>query len=323
MPTNIPNTWDAVKQPSDDAASGDVWFWKETYRGFHDGLKIALEEFQKFSKIAIQLQLESSPFEKDLNRLERLVSWGEEKLNDNQPDVTIGGASFLTLRYLKAGGLLRAQRLIETRRSFLQKNSIVPNSLLKAYDQKIEQALNIAEFGVLKGLRPAELFFEVVPDEPQRTESAIPSKLVGLLGGATYESELVVIDPILRERCLNILNTLDEKGLATQFDTVIREMSVILEDRLRQLSGCSAKLSGAELISAAMAGDNPRIQFSDRKDLQESAHLLFRGYSGFIRNEVMHKLVPSFTRQRVSQLLAMVDYLLDLLSTAKIPNRTP
>ena len=99
-------------------------------------------------------------------------------------------------------------------------------------------------------------------------------------------------------------------------------MGVILEDRVRQLSGCSEKLSGAELISAAMSGEKPRILFSDRKDLQESAHLLFRGCSGFIRNEVMHKLIPSFTRQRVSQMLTMVDYLLDLLSTAKIPDRT-
>jgi len=32
----------------------------------------------------------------------------------------------------------------------------------------------------------------------------------------------VLVDPALRARCLNILNTLDEKGLATQFDTVIR-----------------------------------------------------------------------------------------------------
>ena len=76
------------------------------------------------------------------------------------------------------------------------------------------------------------------------------------------------------------------------------------------------------LFQLRWGGEKPRIQFSDRKDLQESAHLLFRGYSGFIRNELMHELVPSFTRQRVSQLLAMVDYLLDLLSTAKIPNRT-
>ena len=321
MPANIPNTWDAVKQPSDDAVAGDVWFWKETYRGYQEGLEIALEEFKKFEEIASQLKLESSPFEKDLDRLQRLVSWGEDKLNDTHPDVRIGGASFLTLRYLKAGALLRAQRLIENRMVFLRQNRIVPNSLLKAYDQKIEQALNMAELGMLKGLKPAELFFEVVPDEPRPTEDATQSRLVGLLGGATYESELVVVDPALRERCLNILNTLDEKGLVTQFDTVIREMSVILEDRIRQLTGSSEKLSGAELISAAMGGEKPRIRFSDRKDLQESAHLLFRGYSGFIRNEVMHKLVPSFTRQRVSQLLAMVDYLLDLLSTAKIPTR--
>jgi hypothetical protein len=254
MPANIPNTWDGVKQPSDDAVAGGVWFWKDTYRAFHEGLKIALEEFQNFSEIASQLQLESSPYEKDMNHLERIVSWGEEKLKGNHPDVTISGASFLTLRYLRAGALLRAQGLIENRRDFLEKNRIVPNSLLKAYDQKIEQALIIAELGMLKGLRPAELFFEVVPDEPRTTEGATPSRLVGLLGGATYESELVVVDPALRARCLNILNTLDEKGLVTQFDTVIREMSVILEDRVRQLSQCSEKLSGAELISAAMGG---------------------------------------------------------------------
>ena len=94
-----------------------------------------------------------------MNHLERIVSWGEEKLKGNHPDVTISGASFLTLRYLKAGALLRAQRLIENRRDFLEKNRIVPNSLLKGYDQKIEQALNIAELGMLKGVKAGRIVF--------------------------------------------------------------------------------------------------------------------------------------------------------------------
>jgi len=47
----------------------------------------------------------------------------------------------------------------------------------------------------------------------------------------------VLVDPALRARCLNILNTLDEKGLATQFDTVIREMaSNLLRCRTMQKS---------------------------------------------------------------------------------------
>ena len=66
-----------------------------------------------------------------------------------------------------------------------------------------------------------------------------------------------------------------------------------------------------------MGKPTPRIKFSDVKDLQESAHLLFRGYSGFVRNEVMHGLVPSYTRERVLQLIGMVDYLLFILSAAE------
>ena len=94
-------------------------------------------------------------------------------------------------------------------------------------------------------------------------------------------------------------------------------MSVILEDRVRLLSGCDGKLSGIELFAAAMTGATPRIRFSDRKDLQEAAHLLFRGYSGFVRNDVMHRLSGGFTRERVFQLLGMVDYMLDLLAHAE------
>jgi len=44
----------------------------------------------------------------------------------------------------------------------------------------------------------------------------------------------VVVDPALRARCPNILNTLDEKGLATQFDTVIREMASNLSEIAEQ-----------------------------------------------------------------------------------------
>ena len=66
-----------------------------------------------------------------------------------------------------------------------------------------------------------------------------------------------------------------------------------------------------------MGKQPPTIKFSDEKDIQESAHLLFRGYSGFVRNEVMHGLVSSYTRERVLQLMGMVDYLLFILSNAE------
>lgn len=320
----IPITWEDVPQPNDDTTAGNVWFYVDTYREYHEGLKLVLERLKKFSDIAAELELKSSPYDKELGRVTRLVEWGEERLADprNSGEVRITGASYKTLRYLKAGGLLQAQRLIERRQEVLLQRRVVPKTILQAFDQRIEQLLNLAEVGTLKGLRPAELFFELVTGEP----SEVPVKSVAMQGVITktiYGPDLPILDPILRERCLSIINSLDEKGLAIQFDTVIREMSVILEDRVRQLSGCSEKLSGAELFSAAMTGENPRITFSDRKDLQESAHLLFRGYSGFVRNEAMHKLIPSFTRERVYQLLGMVDYLLDLLTTAKVATKSP
>lgn len=52
--------------------------------------------------------------------------------------------------------------------------------------------------------------------------------------------------------------------------------------------------------------------------MQEAAHLFFRGYSGLVRNEVMHRLVESYTKERVLQLLGTVDYLLFLLSKAQV-----
>ena len=319
----IPKTWENIPQPDDDKTVGDVWFYVDTYREYHEGLKLALERLKTFSDVAKELELTSSPYDKEVGRLTRIVEWGEERLKDpeHRGDVTIGGASYKTLRYLKAGGLLRAQRLIQRRQEILLQRRLVPKAILQAFDQRIEQLLNLAEVGSLKGLRPAELFFELVMAEP--TELSVePATVRSVITNIVYAPDSGILDPVLRERCQSIINSFDEKGLAVQFDTVIREMSVVLEDRVRQLSGCSEKLSGADLFAAAMAGDNPKIKFSDRKDLQESAHLLFRGYSGFVRNEVMHKLIPSFTRERVYQLLGMVDYLLDLLATAQIATKS-
>jgi hypothetical protein len=95
-------------------------------------------------------------------------------------------------------------------------------------------------------------------------------------------------------------------------------MSVVLEDRVRELTGFAGKFSGAELFSATMTRDPCLIRFGSEKDVQEAAHLFFRGYSGLVRNEAMHRLVESYTKERVMQLLGTVDYLLFLLSRAQV-----
>ena len=95
----------------------------------------------------------------------------------------------------------------------------------------------------------------------------------------------------------------------------------ILENRIKEISGFPDKF-GKNLIDEAFGRDGklPVLILSDDKKLQKSAKLFFEGYAGFIRNEVMHKVIPTYTKERVFQLLGFVDYLLFLLSRAEINN---
>jgi hypothetical protein len=319
----IRHTWENIDQPQDEQIAGSPWFYVSTYREFHAGLVAALQELEKYSSLVAELELESSPYEKEIRRLKRMMEWGKERLEQKNEEpafdeITISGVTWRSLRYLKAGILFRAQQLIEKRREALKQNRFIPRSIIQSFDERIEQLLNLGEQGMLNGLRPADIFFEVlVPLDEGKPEQPEPT-LKSPVTGANYVSlEMPIIDPVLRERCLGLLRAVVEGGSENQLDSIVREMSVVLEDRVRQVSGYMGKLTGAELFSALMAKDPLHIKFSAHKDAQESAHLLFRGYSGFVRNEVMHKLVHTYTNERVLQLLGTVDYLLFLLSRAE------
>jgi hypothetical protein len=141
----------------------------------------------------------------------------------------------------------------------------------------------------------------------------------------TIAESIPVSDEALRTRCLPLLVSLnadsvesDEVEKGTKLDMVVREMSVILEDRIRKLAELNdASLAGIALTSRAFGGQNPPLRFSTDVAIQDGAHLLYRGFSGFVRNEVMHRLVPTYAKERVVQLLGLVDYLLFLLTQAK------
>ena len=160
------------------------------------------------------------------------------------------------------------------------------------------------------------MVFELI-EAGQEASPAVPERrrLSPIL---TSLADIPIVDSVLRERCLTLLGAIDGAGTSEQLDTVVREMSVVLEDRVRELSGFSGKGGGAELFSATMARDPCLLRFSPEKDIQDAAHLFFRGYSGLVRNEVMHRLVKSYTKDRVLQLLGTVDYLLFLLSNAQV-----
>jgi len=215
---------------------------------------------------------------------------------------------------------VRAQEafLIERqKRGFLAEAKIGPRSVLRSFDVRIEQLRNMGEMGKLNGLRPTDVLFELLEaDEGVRSGAA--TRMEPVLPVPTTSFDIPIVDPVLRKRCLTILGALEGPGSAEQLDTVIREMSVVLEDRVRELTGFAGKASGAELFSATIAREPCLIRFSSEKDVQEATHLFFRGYSGLVRNEVMHRLVECYTKERVIQLLGTVDYMLFLLSKAQV-----
>lgn len=319
--------WDDIKQPPDSGTAGTTWFYKSTYTKIQEGLKSLLNELKEYSNILEGMDIAASPYETQIDRLEQLISWGDNALKLPQSSITIHSISWLNLRYLKAGLLLLAKNLQAKKREELKKHKALPRSILQAYDEEIKQFLNLAESGMLLGLKPAKIFFEVTDLIREETSS---NEKIGLKENDTISGEenvfasddqlgLQIIDSELRERCLALLRKYEQEDFKEKLDTVVREMSVVLENRIKEISGFPEKY-GKNLLDEAFGRDGkpPVLKFSGDKKLQNSAKLFFEGYAGFVRNEVMHKIIPTYTRERVFQLLGFVDYLLFLLSRAEI-----
>jgi len=315
--------WEGIEQPSDDATAGSPWFYIQTYEIYQDGLISLLKELNKYIEIADELGIAASPFKKEIDRVKQMIEWGDERLKvahgshgGKYDTISLSQVSYGSLRYLKAGVLLLVRKQMEKRAEIINKKKRLPYSLLQAFDEKITQLQNISEMGKLNGLKPADIFFEIASPDVEMSVSKTETQIVNTELSKIETCEIQIIDSILRERCLNLFRSLETSGSQKRLDTIVREMSVILEDRVRQLSGIQGK-SGMDLMSAAFSSEPIILKFSEDPELQKSAHLLFRGYSGFVRNEVMHKLVPSYNKDRVLQLMGFIDYLLFLLSRAE------
>jgi len=113
-----------------------------------------------------------------------------------------------------------------------------------------------------------------------------------------------------------------EKLRTAPSDTLIREVGVILENRIRRLIGASANdAHGVQLIDLAFRKETGRFQASKHPGEQEGIHMLYRGALQFIRNPPMHKLIdyPETTTQIF---IALIDSLLMLLSEISQPEKS-
>jgi len=298
-----------------------IYFDVQTYSMFQEGLKKLVAQLKPLQKAKAIFDLDEDPLERDLGRLETMIKWGDEKLSEagSRGAEIYTLSSHQSLRFLKAAGMLQIREYERKKSEYIRANKSIPKVLLQAIDEKLTQLKNLVEQGPLNGIDPSELIVELSSVDISITPSsgAIHTAQSAEPPIILVESDQIpIIDEQLRLRCLYLLRTIEDEKDETKLDTVVREMSVILEDRVRKVANISEKLTGVELMAEAFASTQPKLIFSAEPDVQSAAHLLFRGYIGFFRNEAMHKLITTYTRERVYQMLGYVDYLLFLLSQA-------
>ncbi len=124
----------------------------------------------------------------------------------------------------------------------------------------------------------------------------------------------LIADPELLRRCADLLNA------DLDFDRVIREASVVLEDRIRRLTGSDAR-SAVPLMQSVFSANRPVLRISDDMQEQTGAMNLYTGVMGLFRNQGGHRLSTEVTQRNALQFVVMVDLLLSL--AGKATQRSP
>lgn len=254
---------------------------------------------------------------KELARVTKLKEWIREKIKGKgyeawDYDLTM---SHGTVRFLKSVGLLYLQHL-KNRRNILSSKPRISIHALKAVDQKISYYEEKTKLGVFQNATPQILLVSEPKSEDITVENITPVDIETKRPRPVLIDSIEILDPELRSRCLDLFQSFKQDGQHDRLDTVVTEATRILENKLRSISGAPATCGGVELATYAFNGKTPQLIVSDIQAEQESAHLLFRGVFGLIRNHVHHHLVDNLLPDRVLQIVGMVDYLIFLTESA-------
>ena len=130
---------------------------------------------------------------------------------------------------------------------------------------------------------------------------------------ALVAAEILLSDPQLKRKCIDLFERNEN------FDTIIREATVILEDRIRRLSGDSERRSGVALVNWALSADpnKAKLVISSESSEQEGFYSLCKGIMLGFRNEAHHNIDDAITREQALKLCGLIDSLLEILAKAK------
>jgi uncharacterized protein (TIGR02391 family) len=121
----------------------------------------------------------------------------------------------------------------------------------------------------------------------------------------------LIKDQELRQRCVDLLEA------SGNYDRVIREACVVLEDRVRTEANLDNNIYGAKLMVQAFGQNAPRLIFSNENSEQQGAMNIYHGIMGFFRNAAGHRVVPDFSQEDALRFVAFIDLLLDMVAKAQ------
>lgn len=118
----------------------------------------------------------------------------------------------------------------------------------------------------------------------------------------------LIADDDLRRRCVDLLAS------SGDYDRVIREACVVLEDRVRAKVGAESKVTGVPLMESAFSPQAGPLQLSPVREEQIGAMQLYRGVMAFFRNAAGHRLSDTYSQDDALRFVAFVDLLLAMVA---------
>lgn len=142
------------------------------------------------------------------------------------------------------------------------------------------------------------------------TESAarVPRQQSALSAAIEY----LLTDPELRTRCSDLLRA------QKSFDRVFREATVVLDARLKQLSGIKEKMNPGDLVARVLHPKRAILVVSEHEDEQQGFFELCKGMMAAFRNPVHHTLNDQLTREDALRFCGFTDSLLGILGKARV-----
>jgi len=136
----------------------------------------------------------------------------------------------------------------------------------------------------------------------------LPGQVIEI--GSIYNS---MKDEELKSRCSDILSSLGN------FDRVINQATLVLEDRIRTKSKLH-DLQGVNLVNKAINSDFQKsvLQTSDDPEEHEGIAHICRGIVLSYRNPTHHRIIENYAREDALKFCAFVDLLLTIIDDSKL-----